>query len=225
MMEHYIGVDLHKAFFQACAVTPTGRAWEGRFPADGRGVSPRLWHGARRDGGGRRSHYADVAFCRCDRGACGDAAHRRSAKTSLKAGYAAKTDRLDARRLADALRRDSVVGIYFPPPEIRELRELCRGSAHAGADADARAATAARLLLRHGIVEARRLVRPRCRRSTISCCRRGRPPRCASLRRMLAAVRAEIATIDRGRAAARPQRDPIAIRLQQIPGIGPVSRC
>ena len=32
-------------------------------------------------------------------------------KTKLKAGYAAKTDRLDARRLADALRRDSVVSV------------------------------------------------------------------------------------------------------------------
>jgi hypothetical protein len=48
-------------------------------------------------------------------------------KTKLKAGFAAKTDRLDARRLADALRRESVVSIYVPPPAIRELRELCRG--------------------------------------------------------------------------------------------------
>ena len=48
-------------------------------------------------------------------------------KTKLKAGHAAKTDRLDARRLADAHRRDSVVSIYMPPPDIRALRELCRG--------------------------------------------------------------------------------------------------
>ena len=48
-------------------------------------------------------------------------------KTKLKAGFAAKTDRLDARRLADALRRESVVSIYVPPPAIRELREVCRG--------------------------------------------------------------------------------------------------
>src|SRR5436189_2970012 len=51
-------------------------------------------------------------------------------KTRIKAGYAAKTDRLDARRLADALRRDSVVGIYYPPPAIRDLRELCRYRCH-----------------------------------------------------------------------------------------------
>ncbi len=47
-------------------------------------------------------------------------------KTKLKAGHAAKT-RLDARWLADALRRDSVVRIYIPPPEIRALREVSRG--------------------------------------------------------------------------------------------------
>src|SRR5262249_30200155 len=47
-------------------------------------------------------------------------------KTRLKAGYAAKTDRLDAQRLADALRRDSIVGIYYPAPVIRDLRALCR---------------------------------------------------------------------------------------------------
>ena len=51
-------------------------------------------------------------------------------KTRIKAGYAAKTDRLDAQRLADALRRDSVVGIYYPPPAIRDLRELCRYRCH-----------------------------------------------------------------------------------------------
>ena len=43
------------------------------------------------------------------------------------AGHAAKTDRLDARRLADALRQDSVVRIDIPLPEIRALREVCRG--------------------------------------------------------------------------------------------------
>ena len=82
-------------------------------------------------------------------------------KTKLKAGYAAKTDRLDARRLADALRRDSVVGIYYPPLAIRELRELCRGR---HALVHVRTALINRLravLLRQGIVDARRLARIR----------------------------------------------------------------
>jgi len=50
-----------------------------------------------------------------------------SRKTRLKAGYAAKTDRLDAQRLADALRRDSVVGIYLPAAPISGTCASCVG--------------------------------------------------------------------------------------------------
>jgi transposase len=72
-------------------------------------------------------------------------------KTRLKAGYAAKTDRLDAQRLADALRRGSVVGIYYPPPAIRDLRELCRYRCHlARLQASVKQRVHA-LLLRHGV--------------------------------------------------------------------------
>lgn len=40
MTDQYIGIDLHKAFFQACAVTPSGdRLWEGRFPRTPAGLS------------------------------------------------------------------------------------------------------------------------------------------------------------------------------------------
>jgi transposase len=49
-----------------------------------------------------------------------------AAKTRLKAGFAAKTDRFDARRWADAVRRDSVATIYYPRAPIREQGELCR---------------------------------------------------------------------------------------------------
>src|SRR6516225_3189934 len=131
MEREYIGVDLHKQFFHACAVTETGtRAWEQRFP--------------RNDGGlvlfrARCSPMTAIAVeAMGPTWAFVDALRPSGApvcvvdprKTRLKAGYAAKTDRLDARRLADALRRDSVVGIYYPPPAIRDLRELCRYRTH-----------------------------------------------------------------------------------------------
>ena len=143
-----------------------------------------------------------------------------SLKTRLKAGYAAKTDRLDARRLADALRRESVVGIYYPPLEIRELRELCRGR-HTLVQLRTRLVQQLRaLLLRHGIVEARRLVRRDTALDGVVL-----PPRAAatvaSLRRVLAGVRVEITAVDRT-VHHLAQQDPIAIRLQQIPGVGPV---
>jgi transposase len=73
-------------------------------------------------------------------------------KTKLKAGYAAKTDRLDARRLADALRRDSVTRVYYPPPGVRQLRELCR---YRAAIVRVRASLKHRvhaLLLRHAVI-------------------------------------------------------------------------
>ena len=78
-------------------------------------------------------------------------------KTTLKAGYAAKTDRLEARRLADALRRDRVVGIYYPPLAIRALRERCR---HRHALVRVRTAVINRLRAvrrRQGLSDARRL--------------------------------------------------------------------
>jgi transposase len=125
----YIGVDLHKVFFQACAVTATGeQVWEGRFARTADGIARFIdrgldgAHAVAVEASGPTWAFVDAlvptgaAICVVD-----------PRKTKLKAGFAAKTDRLDARRLADALRRESVVSIYIPPPAIRELREVCRG--------------------------------------------------------------------------------------------------
>src|SRR3990170_3542222 len=127
MRDQYIGIDLHQAFFQACAVTPTGeRVWEGRFPRTPDGMAALTARCTRQSALAVEAstptwHFADVMV-----EAVADLRIVDPFKTRLKAGYAAKTDRLDARRLADALRRDSVVGIYYPPLAVRELRELCR---------------------------------------------------------------------------------------------------
>jgi transposase len=221
MLEHYIGVDLHKAFFQACAVDQSGaRLWEDRFPRSDAGIAAFVARCAVSSAVAVEAstptwHFADAIVPHV-----GELRIVDSLKTRLKAGYAAKTDRLDARRLADALRRDSVVGIYHPPLEIRELRELCRGR-HTLVQLRTRLVQRLRaLLLRHGLVEARRLVRRDAVLDDLVL-----PPRAAatvaSLRRMLAGVRAEITTIDRD-VQQLAQQDPIAIRLQQIPGVGPV---
>ena len=112
-------------------------------------------------GGGRGSEWPDVALRRSVTGRGQPGGGRRCVSHArLKAGFAAKTDRLDARRLADALRRESVVGIYVPPPAIREWRELCR---HRQTLVRTRRALVQRLralLLRHGIIEAKRLTTP-----------------------------------------------------------------
>lgn len=128
MEQQYIGIDLHKASFHACAVGKDGqRFWEAVFPRTPEGLAAfaaRQIAGARLvvEATGPTWRFVDavetfgVTVCVVD-----------ARKTKLKAGFAAKTDRLDARRLADALRRDSVTSVYIPPPLIRELRELTRG--------------------------------------------------------------------------------------------------
>ena len=223
MTDQYIGIDLHQAFFQACAVTPTGeRLWEGRFPRTPAGLEALIARctpatAVAVEASTPTWHFADGVI-----GAVRELRIVDPFKTKLKAGYAAKTDRWDARRLADALRRDSVVGIYFPPPAIRELRELCRGRF---ALVQVRTALINRLravLLRQGIVDARRLAKtaddgwltayalpPRARASV------------TALRHVLAGVRTEILACE-----AEVRRvsagDPIACGLQTLTGIGPI---
>jgi len=129
MTQEYIGVDLHKAFFCACAMGPTGdRRWEGRFARTAEGVARFVARGigpaqaVAVEASGPTWAFVDALQPTGARVCVVD-----PRKTKLKAGFAAKTDRLDARRLADALRRESVVSIYIPPPAIRDVREVCRG--------------------------------------------------------------------------------------------------
>lgn len=127
MSTEYIGIDLHKAFFQVCAKDAAGATcWEARWPRTREGMAGFL---------GRCGAESCVAveasgptwwFVDQIAGAVRQVQVVDARKTRLRAGYAAKTDRLDARRLADALRRQSVVAVYIPSPAIRQLRELCR---------------------------------------------------------------------------------------------------
>jgi transposase len=225
MEREYIGIDLHKAFFQACAVSPDGaRRWEQRFP--------------RTEGGlvvfqARCSAITSIAVeATGPTWAFVDALAPSGAticvvdprKTKLKAGYAAKTDRLDARRLADALRRDSVVSVYIPPPAIRDLREVCR-SRHQLIRIRTRIAQMIRaLLLRNGVadVPVRRVYSARgiAWLTTVTL----RPDAQVSLgrlRQMLEAIHAE-ATTAQAALVTRAAQDPIACALDRLTGIGPV---
>jgi transposase len=221
----YIGVDLHKQFFHACAVTDTGaRAWEQRFPRNEGGFvlfrarcSPMTAIAV--EAMGPTWAFVDALL---PSGAAVSVVDPR--KTRLKAGYAAKTDRLDARRLADALRRDSIVSVYVPPPAVRELREVCRGR-YQVVRLRARVAQVIRaLLLRSGCedVPVTRVFSPR----GLAWLSAVQLPAAAGAslerwRRVLVAVHAEAAIAD---AAVRAQAaaDPIACGLAQMVGVGPV---
>ena len=223
MVEHYIGIDLHKAFFQACAMNQAGgRLWEGRFPRSAAGIEALLARcpaptAIAIEASTPTWHFADALI-----GRVADLCIVDPLKTKLKAGYAAKTDRLDARRLADARRRDSVVGIYYPSLAIRELRELCR---YRHTVVQVRTALINRLravLLRQGVADARPLVR---RGSDAWLEGVTVPPRAAAslagLRRLLDTVRAQASQVD-AEVRAAAASDVVAITLPQIVGIGPV---
>ena len=223
MSDQYLGVDLHKAFFQVCAVASDGAPlWEARFPRTPAGFAALAARCTAQTALAVEASTPTWHFADRIAPAVGTLRIVDPLRTKLKAGYAAKTDRLDARRLADALRRDSVVGIYHPPLAIRELRELCR-SRHALVQT--RTAVINRLravLLRQGIVDARRLVKsgddawltalevPARARASV-----------AALHRVLAVVRAEAAQAEtevRRLSAA----DPVTQTLQQQRGVGPI---
>ena len=97
MEQEYIGVDLHKAFFQACALTSGGeRRWESRFERTSEGMTQFLRRCQASTNIAVEATGPTWAFV--------DAVQPTGAritvvdprKTRLKAGYAAKTDRLDA---------------------------------------------------------------------------------------------------------------------------------
>lgn len=225
MTREYIGVDLHKAFLQVCAVDARGeRLWERRFARTDDGMAAFL------AGVGPQSAIAveasgpTWAFVDAVTGTGARVCVVDPRKTKLKAGFAAKTDRLDARRLADALRRDSVVSIYIPPPELRELREVCR-SRHQLVRLRRRLVQMLRALLlrsgvddtpvrclysRHGLHWLHQVVLPPDAEAT------GR-----RLTHVLETVQEEVEVAEAA-LAARARTDPIACALDGMVGVGPV---
>jgi transposase len=225
MERHYIGVDLHKAFFQACALEPSGgRAWERRFPRTAEGFArfreqcdPTVHIAV--EATGPTWSFVDAVqstgaqVCVVD-----------PRKTRLKAGYAAKTDRLDARRLADALRRESVVSVYVPPPAVRELREVCRGRYQLVRVRTRLAQMIRALLLRTGVEDAP-TVRLYGRRGA-TWLRQVQLPvegdrTLRRLERLLHAVQDEVVQAQ-AVVVAHAKADPIAHALESMVGIGPV---
>ena len=226
MERQYIGVDLHKAFFQACAVRASGeRLWEDRYERTAPGVAAFVARGV-------GTHAAIAVEASGPTWAFVEALQPTGAqvcvvdprKTKLKAGFAAKTDRLDARRLADALRRDSVVSIWIPPSAIRELREVCR-SRHQVVRLRTRLAQMIRALLLRcdaGDPPTVALYTPRALAWLATV--RLAPDAERGLRRLERLYRAVHADAQEATAevTARAATDPIAQALATLTGVGPV---
>src|SRR4026209_1678541 len=244
MTREYIGIDLHKAFFQACAVAGGGeRLWEGRFArsADGiaafrqRGIGEVHAIAVEASGptwtfvdalapSGARICVVDPRKTQLKAGVAAKTDRLGGPGAEWKAGVAAKTDRLDARRLADALRRDSVVSIYVPPPAIRELREVCRGRHQLGRLRPRLAQVIRALLLRcdAGDPPGTQLYAPKALawldHVTL------RPDAQAALRRLVTAYRAVHTEAQAADTAVRTRAatDPIATALDAMVGVGTV---
>jgi transposase len=226
MVREYIGVDLHKAFFRVCAVAPTGeRRWEDRFARTregiarfvARGVSPE--QAVAVEASGPTWAFVDALqptgaqICVID-----------PRKTKLKAGFAAKTDRLDARRLADALRRESVVSIYIPSPAIRALREVCRGRHHVVRVRTRLAQAIRALLLRCDAGEPPATKLHAARALAWLSAQQLAPDADRTLHRLerlYRAAHAEALAAD-AEVQQRAAADPIAVALDQMVGVGPV---
>lgn len=223
MEREYIGIDLHKAFFQVCAMNATGeRRWEQRWPTTDAGIAGLL---ARC---GPHSHVAVEAsgptWAFVDRivDPVGAVQVVDTRKTRLKAGFAAKTDRLDARRLADALRRDSVVGIYYPPQAIRDLRELGRYRCHLARLQASLKQRIHALLLRQGVTTPGAVFTARGSRWLDGVTLAGwAHSELQGLRAVLGDVRTQLVPVMTAiRTAAAT--DPVARALDARPGFGPV---
>jgi len=219
----YIGIDLHKAFFQACAITSTAeRRWEQRWPTSDAGIAALLTRCGPHSAVAVEASSPTWAFVDRLVGQVGAVHVVDPRKTRIKAGYAAKTDRLDARRLADALRRDSVVGIYYPPPAIRDLRELGRYRCHLARLQASLKQRIHALLLRHGVQTPRALFTLRGARWLDALVLAGwAGQELRGLRQVLTDVRTQLVPV---LAAMRTvaATDPVARALDQRPGFGPV---
>jgi transposase len=225
MEQQYIGIDLHKASFHACAVRSDGtRLWEAAFPRTADGLAAFAARGIDAaqlavEATGPTWKFVDVVS------AYGAHAHVVDPrKTKLKAGFAAKTDRLDARRLADALRRDSVVSIYVPPVAIRELRELSRGRQQIVRLRTKVVQAIRALLLRQDVGDPPvRTLTSRAGLAWLSGVQLG-PSSDGTLRRLerlLHVLQHEARAADAAVQAAA-SADPIAQALQQVAGVGPI---
>ncbi len=218
MMEHYIGVDLHKAFFQACAVSGDGRA------AVGAALSADVRRGSRRSRRGVIAqtavaveastptwHFADALAPRVGElrivDAAEDAASRRAMRRRrigwMPAGWRMRCGAIASS--ASTIRRWRFGSCGSCVADGTRWCRCGRGSCN----------RLRAVLLRQGLVEARRLAcRPTMRwlddaGVTAAGCRQ-RAAICVSV---LAMVRREVAA-SRREVQRSPRRDPIVGRLQ-----------
>jgi transposase len=120
----YAGADMHKNFCQAIVCTNEGEALkEGRIPTEKEDITA-FFSGLERleialEASTNYEYYFDLLESMGHRVVV---AH--PLKTRMIADAEIKTDKLDAKTLAELLRGGLLPTSYVPPKELRELREL-----------------------------------------------------------------------------------------------------
>src|SRR5215213_11493965 len=126
----YLGIDWGTRRAAWCALTPAGELTEGTISADEDGLA-RLVVGLGPEVQGCIEMMSGAVWVRDRLAECGwmiEVADAR--KVKAVAPLACKTDRVDARVLAELARRDLVPELWVPPLEDRELRERLRRRMH-----------------------------------------------------------------------------------------------
>jgi transposase len=124
---HYVGLDVHKKIIAFCLKQADGRiVKEGTIPARRSALAaweaqlPRPWLGAM-EATLFTGWIYDFLLPRAQELKVGHSLMLRAICAAKK-----KNDRVDARKLADALRCDLLPECYMAPAEIRELRQVLR---------------------------------------------------------------------------------------------------
>ena len=131
----FAGIDVSKATLDACLLTPDGRTREAAFGNDARGHAALIaW--ADRHAGGRGLHFcleATGPYSEAPATHLADAGRRVSVVNPTRVKYAGlargrgnKTDRADARLIAEYARREQPAAWQPPTAEVRELQGLVR---------------------------------------------------------------------------------------------------
>lgn len=126
----YLGIDWGTRKAAWCALNDHGQLTEGVMPADQDGLA-RLVHTLGTDVQGCIEMMSGAVWVRDRLAACGWEIQIADArKVKAIAPLACKTDRVDARVLAELVRRQLVPEVWVPSLSDRELRERLRRRAH-----------------------------------------------------------------------------------------------
>jgi transposase len=125
---HYIGLDVHKKKIQYCIKTADGRTVE-QGKLDSRPAALREWAARQSQHPWKGVMEATMFSYWIHDELAGSAAelhiaHPLLVKAIMKGKH--KSDKIDARKLADIVRCNLIPSCYVPPPMVRNLRRLMR---------------------------------------------------------------------------------------------------